>query len=203
MTSILIEDLTGELAIQAEDPEERFIIEAVSWEEYEKLLEKLGDSLRYRVTYLDGTLEIMSPSRRHEFDKKNISRLLEIYLEETRTPFWGLGSTTFRQEVKRGGLEPDECYCIGTEKEYPDLAIEVIASSGGINKLGVYQRLGVKEVWFWKSHDISVYCLRKDNYEQVTKSEILPELDLDLLIQYAIQPNPLEAVLGFRQAINS
>lgn len=70
MTSILIEDLTGELAIQAEDPEERFIIEAVSWEEYEKLLEKLGDSLRYRVTYLDGTLEIMSPSRRHEFDKK-------------------------------------------------------------------------------------------------------------------------------------
>lgn len=105
--------------------------------------------------------------------------------------------------MKRGGLEPDECYCIGTEKEYPDLAIEVIASSGGINKLGVYQRLGVKEVWFWKSHDISVYCLRKDNYEQVTKSEILPELDLDLLIQYAIQPNPLEAVLGFRQAINS
>lgn len=201
MISILLEDLTSELAIQAEDPEERFITHGVSWEEYEKLLEKLGDSLRYRVTYLDGTLEIMSPSRRHEFDKKNISRLLEIYLEETRTPFWGLGSTTFRREKRTGGTEPDECYCIRTEKEFPDIAIEVVISSGGINKLTVYQRLGVKEVWFWQNNQISVYYLRGEKYEQIPKSEILPELNLTLLAQYAIQPSPLEAVLGFRETI--
>ncbi|WP_013324883.1 Uma2 family endonuclease [Gloeothece verrucosa] len=201
MTSILIEDLTSELAIQAEDPEERFITDGVTWEEYENLLEKLGDSLAYRVTYLDGTLEIMSPSRRHEFDKKNISRLLEIYLEEKRIPFWGLGSTTFRQEQKRGGTEPDECYCIGTEKEFPDLAIEVVVSSGGINKLAVYQRLGVKEVWFWRNNKIDVYHLREENYEQIAKSELFPELDLNLLVYYAAQPSPLEAILAFRAAL--
>lgn len=201
MTSILIEDLTSELAIQAEDPEERFITDGVSWEEYENLLEKLGDSLAYRVTYLDGTLEIMSPSRRHEKNKTNIGMFLEVYFQETLTPFWGLGSTTFRSEKKRGGTEPDESYCIGTEKEFPDLAIEVVVSSGGINKLAVYQRLGVREVWFWQNNQISVYHLRKENYEQIPKSEILPDLDLTLLAQYAIQPNPLEAILGFRQAI--
>ena len=109
-------------------------------------MEKLGDSPWYRVTYLEGVLEIMAPSRRHEFGKKNIGRLLEAYLEETHTRFWGLASTTFRTQEKRGGTEPHECYCLGTEKEFPDLIIEVVVTSGGMNKLVVYKRLGVREV---------------------------------------------------------
>jgi hypothetical protein len=72
----------------------------------------------------------------------NIGMLLEAYFQETRTRFWGLGSTTFRIQAKKGGTEPDECYCIGTEKEFPDLAIEVVLSSGGVDKLAVYKKLG-------------------------------------------------------------
>jgi Uma2 family endonuclease len=53
------------------------------------------------------------------------------------------------------GFEPielnDECYCIGTEKEFPDIALEVIVTSGGVDNLEVYKRLGIKEVWFWQS----------------------------------------------------
>ena len=97
MTSMLLSDKTVALALSAADPEERFITTDVDWQQYEGLLATLGDSARYRVTYLEGALEIMSPSRRHELQKKNISRLLEAYFEETRTRFWGLGSTTFRR----------------------------------------------------------------------------------------------------------
>ncbi len=201
MTSILLKEFANQLELETDDPEERFIISGVSWQQYEALLVKLGDSPWYRVTYLEGTLEIMSPSRRHELGKKNISRLLEAYLEETRTRFWGLGSTTFRKEEKKRGTEPDECYCIGTEKEFPDLAIEVVLSSGGVDKLAVYKKLEVTEVWFWQNNQFSLYRLRGDEYEKIPKSELLPDLDLALLAKYVAQPDPLEAVVEFREKV--
>jgi Uma2 family endonuclease len=201
MTPTLLREFTNQLELAIDDPEERFIISGVSWQQYEALLAQLEDKPWYRVTFLEGTLEIMSPSRRHELGKKNISRLLEAYLEETRTRFWGLGSTTFRKEEKKGGTEPDECYCIGTEKEFPDLVIEVVLTSGGVDKLAVYKKLGVTEVWFWQNNQFSIHRLRRDEYEKISQSELLPELDLALLAEYVVQPDPLEAVLGFREKL--
>lgn len=136
--------------LQAEDPEERYMLSGVSWQQYEELLEKLGDSPWYRVTYWEGVLEIMAPSRKHDRSKTDIGMLLEAYFQEARIRFWGLGSTTFRQQKQQSGTEPDECYCLGSEKEFPDLAVEVVVTSGSIDKLEVYRRLNVLEVWFWK-----------------------------------------------------
>lgn len=201
MTLITIEDFTKELELVADDPEKRLIITGVSWQQYEALLAKLGDSPCYGVTYLEGVLEIMSPSRRHEYNKKNIGRLLEAYFEETRTKFWGLGSTTFRLQEARGGTEPDECYCLETNKELPDLAIEVVLTSGGIDKLTVYKRLGIKEVWFWQNDKFEIYCLRGKEYEKINQSQLLPQLNLTLLAEYVIKSDPLEAVLEFREKI--
>ncbi|MBD2774109.1 Uma2 family endonuclease [Iningainema tapete] len=199
MTSLL-EEIT-QIQLQADDPEEQHIVTGVSWEQYEAFLSRLGDSSGYRITYLEGVLEIVSPSRRHEVSKKNIGRLLEVYFEENRIRFWALGSTTLRKQEKKGGKEPDECYCIGTEKEFPDLAIEVVFTSGGIDKLEVYKRLGVREVWFWHNNQFSIYSLQGDKYEQISKSELLPDLDLALLAEYVMQPDPLEAMLDFRAKI--
>ncbi|NJQ97680.1 MAG: Uma2 family endonuclease, partial [Hydrococcus sp. CSU_1_8] len=143
----------------------------------------------------------MSSSRPHERRKKNIGMFLEAYFQETRISFWGLGSTTFRKKDKQGGTEPDESYCIGTDKEFPDLAIEVVVTSGGIDKLAVYKKLGVKEVWFWQNNHFSLYYLRGDEYEQITTSELLPNLDLALLAQYVVRTDTLEAILEFREQI--
>jgi Uma2 family endonuclease len=188
-------------SLQAIDPEERFITTGVSWQAYETILATLGDSSGYRLAYLTEVLEIMSPSRRHEIAKKNISRLLEAYLEETRTRFWGLGSTTLRQEDRKAGKEPDESYCLGTEKEIPDLAIEVIYTSGGIDTLEIYKRLGVKEVWFWQNNRFQIYYLSGDGYEQSDRSQLLPDLDLNLLSRYVALEDPLEALIQWREQI--
>ena len=196
---VLLQDLSERL--QAEDPEERQIVSGVSWEGYESLLDELGDSLRYRVTYLDGVIELVSPSRRHERNKSNIGSLVEIYCQEKRIPYFPLGSTTFRKEEKRGGTEPDESYCIGEDKEFPDIAIEVVVSSGGLDKLEVYKRLGVREVWFFKKNQFEIYALRNNSYEKIDRSEVLPNLDMNLLAQYAVAPNPLEAALEFREKV--
>lgn len=196
---VLLQDLSERL--QAEDPEQRQIISGVSWQGYETLLNELGDSLRYRVTYLDGVIELVSPSSRHERNKNNIGSLVEIYCQEKRIRYFPLGSTTLRREEKTGGTEPDESYCVGEDKEFPDIAIEVVVSSGGIEKLEVYKRLGVKEVWFFKKNQFEIYHLRDEVYEKIAQSEVLPNLDLVVLAQYAVAPVPLEAALEFREKV--
>ncbi len=196
---VLLQDLTEHL--QIDDPEERHLISRVSWEQYEAVLADLGDSPVYRVTFLDGTLEIMSPSRRHEVSTENIGGLLEAYFEETRTRFWRLGSTTFRRDETSGGTEPDKSYNLGTEKEFPDFAIEVIVTSGGIDKLEVYRRLGVTEVWFFQDDGFAVYRLQGEAYERMATSELLAEVDLALLADYAMHPDPLEALMAYRRSI--
>jgi Uma2 family endonuclease len=199
-------ELLEKLIVQSEahETEQCFTMTGVSWEQYEALLDDIGDDFPgLHITYLEGTLEIMSPSRRYESNKTNIGLLLEAYFQETRIRFYGLGSTTFRKKAKARGAEPNECYCIETEKESLDIAIEVVKTSGGINKLEVYQGLEVPEVWFWKNDRFSVYRLRDSQYEQVLRSEFLPNLDLDVLASFVVQPEPLDAVLDFREAIRA
>jgi Uma2 family endonuclease len=177
------------------------LMSGVSWQYYEQLLLKLEDNASLRLVYLDGVLEIVSPSRRHEGIKKRIATLLEAYFEETDTEYFPLGSTTFRSEEQRGGSEPDESYCIGAEKPIPDLVIEVVLTSGGVDKLTVYQRLEIPEVWFWQNDQLVVYCLRGTQYEQSDRSQLLPQLDLEVLATYINHPQPLAAVKKFRRSL--
>ena len=183
------------------DSEQLLIINDISWQMYESLLADVEDNSHLRIAYLERILEIISPSRRHEFIKTNIGRHLEVYLEETRTRFYGLGSTTFRQETVARGIEPDECYCINSEKPVPDIAIEVVVTSGGINSLAIYKGLQVPEVWFWENNCFTLYCLDGENYQAVSTSKFLPQLDLSLLAEYVLSPEPIDAVIEFRQKI--
>lgn len=207
---VLLNDLTQRL--QADDPEEKRIVTGVSWQQYEALVADLGDNSGYRVAYLDGVLEIVSPSRRHEKGKSRIGDLLLICFLETDTEYFPTGSTTFRKEESQAGGEPDESYCIGTDKDFPDLAIEVVVTSGGINRLELYQRLGVREVWFWQNENFSIYHLREETpsqfrenfgYERIDRSEILLNLDINLLAECLTNSNPLAAAKEFRQRLRS
>lgn len=207
---VLLGDLTQRL--QIDDPEERRTISNVSWAQYEALLADLEDISHYRVSYLDGVLEIVSPSRRHESGKTRIGDLLLIYFLETDTEYFPVGSTTLRKEEQQAGTEPDESYCIGTDKEFPDLAIEVVVTSGGINRLELYRCLGVREVWFWQNNQFSICHLREDvlvqfaqtfGYEAINHSEVLPDLDMELLSACVRNPNPLAAAKEFRQGVRN
>ena len=205
MTALLSDyfplQLENDLTTSRQNREEKYIISSITWQAYESLLSALGNSSGYRVAYLLETLEIMSPSRSHELDKKAIARLLEAYLEEKRIRFWGLGSTTLKNKDKQAGKEPDECYCISTDKEIPDLAIEVVYTSGGVDTLKIYQRLGIREVWFCQNNEFAIYCLENDNYQQ--QSKLLPDLDLTLFAQYVVIQDPLDAIVQWRKAIAS
>src|SRR5438552_1987880 len=122
--------------------DQRVVLHNVSWAQYETLTKTIGDSAGIRTTYLEGELEILSPGRTHEHLKTLLARLVEAYADAHELPLNGFGSETFRKKVRQAGLEPDECYCLGPEKKVADLAIEVIVTSGSIDKLEVYARLG-------------------------------------------------------------
>ncbi|MFB2876270.1 Uma2 family endonuclease [Floridanema aerugineum] len=173
------------------------LLSNVTWETLEKLdVDLTGTGAR--LTYLDGYLEIMSPlSEEHEEPRNTLGQLLEIYLRMKNIRFYGRGSTTIGKKELGARKEPDESYCLGTRKSVPDLAIEVIVTSGGIDVLEIYRRVGVREVWFWQDGVISVYCLRETGYELVSNSEVLPELDLRSLEFYSRMADQYDAVNAF------
>ncbi len=197
-----LEELMSQSALKSVDSDQILLMNGISWDIYETLLQGFNNNSHYRWKYLEGTLEIMSPSRRHEFNKKIIALLLEAYFLEAGIDFYPLGSTTFRKQTAARGIEPDESYCFDSEKPVPDLAIEVVVTSGGINDLVIYQGLGVPEVWFWQNNQFLLYYLRDQKYESISKSEFLPNLDLNLLASFIISDErPREIILKFLQHI--
>lgn len=181
--------------------DQRLTLSGVTWEQYEILRETLDELAGLRITYLEGTLELFMPSLKHEEIKKTLARLIELYALERNIRLYGCGSTTYRQKAKQRGLEPDESYCLGEMREYPDFAIEVIITSVSVNKLEVYSGLGVSEVWCWENDRLALYHLRGEKYEQNNQSEFLPQLDIDLLVRCANIPEQHDAVVEFRNAM--
>ena len=182
--------------------EQRVCLEGVSWQQYESLLSTLGDSFpALRLSYLCGTLELMTTSPLHEEIKKIIGMLIEAYFQETRTRFHAIGAATFRSMARERGLEPDECYCLEEKKAFPDIAVEVVLSSGIVDKLAIYEGLGIQEIWMWEDNRFTLYHLRPNGYEVVSASELLPECDINLLASYVKPQAQFDAVMDYRDEL--
>ena len=185
--------------------EQEFILPGrYTWEQFKALQALMENAPGLRISYLDRVIEFMTIGEAHEMLKKAIAMLLESYFFEKNIEFDAVGSATRASETKQVSFEPDESYYLGEKKAgekkaHPDLAIEVALTSGGKGKLEKYKRLGITEVWFWENNQLSVYRFRGEEYEEVSNSELLPELDLELLARCVQMPSKLEAMKEFRK----
>jgi Uma2 family endonuclease len=187
-------------------PGGRVHVSGVTWEQYQALRLACDERPSVRLTYRERELDILVPSEKHELIKKMLARLLETYAVECGADLNGYGSTTFFNRAKARGLEPDECYVLGTTLvEVPDLAIEVALTSGGIDKLDVYAGLAIPEVWIWRDDALEVWCLSASGtgYDRCARSMLLPKLDLDLLLRFVALPNQSAAVRAYRDALRA
>ncbi len=175
-------------------------LSGISWQRFRQLDACLEGIKSLRLTYAAGLLEIMTISSKHERLKTTIGYLLEAYMRENNIKFYGCGGFTLMKEGEFSG-EPDESYCIDEDKETPDIVIEVIITSGSINKLEVYKSKQVPEVWFWKAGQLRVFNLTEDHYQEVPCSRFVPELDLDMLLRYTKYQDQYDAVQNFVQTI--
>ena len=195
MTAQLLEEI-GTLA------EQRLILPGYyTWEQFEAIESLMADSLGLRITYLDGWIEFMTLGEAHETISCILNFLLQLYFCEMGIEYIPVGSATRRNRARDVSFEPDESYYIGSRKEHPDIAVEVTMTSGSTNKLAKYLRLRIPEVWFWENNRLSVYGLREDNYEQISRSELLPELDLELLVSCVLMPSRIEARTEFLNGV--
>ena len=175
----------------------------VSWEKFEEIEQSFEDVVGVRFAYLDGTLEIMTIGDEHEFIKKTIGLLLEAYMRAKDIRFYARGGPSLGNREQGARREPDESYNLSTRKPIPDFLVEVVVTSGGVDKLTCYQRIQVPEVWFWEDGKLTLYCLRGDGYEKINRSEFLPDLDLVLLSRYITYYDQYDAVTEFLSASNS
>jgi Uma2 family endonuclease len=182
--------------------DQRVVIYGVDWAGYKTLLAMRGEKRRPRMTYLDGAVELMTTSEHHERIRFLFGRLLEIYLLELELDFTAYGQTTYKRKRKKAGLEADECYVLGAPRSnHPDLALEVIWTSGGIKKLDVYRPLGVPEVWMWKTGAIHVYVLEDAGYAEHERSVALPQVDLAFLGGFLDRTSGARTIREFRTAL--
>jgi Uma2 family endonuclease len=198
MTAQLIQPHPLPIVLETAGAPNPVVLYNVTWEQLEQLDVILADT-GARLTYIDGILEIMSPpSEAHEERKTTVRGLVEIFLRERQIRFYMRGSLTQGKKQDGARLEPDESYSIGTKKARPDLAIEVTVTSGGINKLIIYARLQIPEVWFWEDGTIEIYCLRANcTYEKVSRSEVLPDLDVELVAAHSRMADQYDAIESF------
>jgi Uma2 family endonuclease len=132
-----------------------------------------------------------------------IGCLVEVWCLHHGVEFSTYGSWTLESRKTKRGAEPDECYVFGqvAEPDRPDVAIEVVWTAGGIDKLDVYRKLGVREVWYWRRGRIQVHALRGERYEAIGASEALPGLDLDQLAGFLDRPTTSRAIRDYRAAL--
>ncbi len=195
--------MTITLSVQSDtDREQRLLMPGTyNWQEFEALEALLAESPGLRITYLDGSIELTTLGEFHEQIKSLIGMFLEAYFVASNIEFIPVGSATRRSEAKETSFEPDESYYLGTKKENPDLAIEVILTSSNLAKLKKYRRFQIPEVWLRENDQLRVYHLTPDSYQLVENSPLLPQLNLELLVRCVQMPSRLEAMKAFMAGV--
>ena len=160
--------------------DQRIVLQG-TWEHFKHLQKGYEEISRAKLIYYNGTIEILMPGEDHATFTQVIGYLIVTFLIDRGIPFKPTGDKTQEREGEVSA-QADQSYWIGQQKPIPDLAIEVVFTSGAA-KLSKYGALGVSEVWFWEDGTLALYHLRQDGYQRINRSELpgLEALDLDLL----------------------
>jgi Uma2 family endonuclease len=195
-------------------PGQRVILQDITWQEFESILEELGEHRAARIAYDNGLLEIMAPLPVHEDDKEIIGDLIKALLEELDIEFRSLGSTTYKSEAMLKGIEPDQCFYIQNEPAIrgkkrldlsidppPDLALEIDVTSR--THRSIYAALKVPELWRFENGTLQINILRLNAYEESPESSIFPNLPLSEVIPRYLRESKIvgrnKALKAFRQ----
>lgn len=172
----------------------------MTWDDFEKITRFESN---YRVSYFDGVITIVSPSLNHEKIAEVINGLVKAYCRKYNLLYFPMGSTTLKNPFTVG-KEPDHSFSLEVAKKIPDLAIEVVFSSGSVRDLEKYKYLRVSEVWIWQNEEIKFYQLVDSQYVEIEVSSCLPKLSSEFLIEFinrGLGESPLTIENDFTQQL--
>ncbi|MFM7425943.1 MAG: Uma2 family endonuclease [Elainella sp.] len=196
-------------------PGRQVLLKDATWEEFEAILQELGNHRSSRVAYFNGVLEIMTPLPEHEYFKETIGDAVKDMAETLELDYESYGSSTWRRQAKQVGLEADNCFYFQNEALIrgrldidlaqdppPDLALEIDVTSKSLDRFPIYARLGVPELWCYDAGKLAVYRLQGGEYVEAERSSIFSGLDVRALPQL-IEANRAAGRLALRRAVRA
>lgn len=194
-------------------PGDRILLKSLTWQEFEQILAELGEHRAARLSYSNGTLEIITPLFTHENAKVIIGDFVKVLLDELELDYEVSGSTTFKNEQMDQGVEPDESFYIQncqairgkqridlTVDPPPDLVIEIDITSR--TQFDNYQLLGVPELWRYNGQRLQVNVLQDGKYVESQVSPTFPNFALlekiPQLLEQSKQVGSAQTLRAFR-----
>lgn len=199
-------------------PDQSIKLPGISWQTYQALMSELK-TRRLRLTYNCGILEIMGRSADHEIYKKLLGRFVETLAEELRISLYPVGSTTCDRSDLLFGLEPDECFYIQnrmavkgkkhldlTQDPPPDLVIEIDLTNQSKNRLEIFGKLGVPEIWCYDGVSLTIYQLQNKIYIPCNQSPTFQTFPVEKIDQFLVRTgivDYLDLVDAFRRWVKN
>jgi len=207
-------------------PDASVTFQDVSWDEYEGLLEQVGEAPGLRVSYDNGSLHIMTISAEHEKYALFINSLIAGIRLRLRLNILAFGSATMRKPKRSAGHEPDACFYVQTASLIgnkvqlnfetdppPDIVVEIDLHHDSRPRFPVYARLGVPEIWRYNGVAMTIYYLAEEStegeaplYVERNASTALPILTAQLLtemIERLRRDGELNTLLAFDEWLQS
>jgi Uma2 family endonuclease len=172
----------------------------VSWDEYEELLEQVGEAPGLRLSYDNGSLQVMTISAEHQKYAQFINSLIAGIRLRLRLNILAFGSATMRKPKRSAGHEPDACFyvhsapLIGNKIQLdfetdppPDVVVEIDVHHDSRSRFPAYPRLGVAEIWRYDGQAMTIYHLSEEGdgqqYVAGDASAALPMLTAPFLTE--------------------
>ena len=175
-------------------PKSSLILYDQTWEDYENLLETVGQASGLRISFDSGTLEIMTLSTEHENYARLIQMLIGVLSLRLDIDVESFGSATIKKSRFAKGIEPDACFYVQSIEQLegkirldfsvdppPDIAVEIDLYHESLDKFPIYAALGVAEIWRYAGDKFEIYKLTDGVYQSIEKSESLPVLSAEIL----------------------
>ena len=200
-----------------EPAETRIVLENVAWATFVELANQRRGSVP-RMTYDKGVLEMMSPKRQHENLGRLIGRMVEAYSEARDIEIISVKSITVKRSDLKKAFESDESYYVAhadqlLEKEEldfeidppPDLVIEVEITTSAIDKMQLFAKMQIPEVWRHNGHSLQMFSLVEGSYISIESSNQLPGLQAALMnriLASRLTTGETKLIKEFRQRIS-
>lgn len=187
-----------------------------TWNDYETLINEVGEASHLRISYTQGNLKVMTLSSLHE----NYSALVQNFLShlslQKRIKILHFKSATMKVIKELKGVEPDGCFYIQSADKLPnklridfakdpmpDIILEIDIYHDSKSKFEIYAAFGVKEIWRYDGEKFEIYELNKSKqYKPIKQSQSLPILTAKILTDFLNKSNEkdqYEILLDFEE----
>ena len=200
-------------------PDAVVIFHGATWDDYEHLLEEVGEASGLRISYNDGDLEVMTVSTEHERYADFIKRMVSALSIRMRINILFFGSSTMKKSKRHKGKEPDASFYVQTAETLgnrihldfevdppPDIAVEIDIHHDSRRKFPIYVALGVPELWRYDGEQLTIHLLQENDYVTQDTSLALPMLTSAVLTEFLRrmrEEGELPAILAFDEWLAS